>query len=184
MTIEFKICRDPQMLEQYYALREECFRAELGIPDFNGSEEEQDRNGHIFLAIEDGRCIAGARIASTVALRSQVHQLKVERDYCCMWERLVFHPTMRKIQLMRDFCARLVKASRNAGYHHAMILSSLRNARFYRQCHTAIGVAFQIHRQIPHCTQGTFAGLEHYLSVATLGNAEPTSIQVPIRALG
>lgn len=184
MAIEFKVTRDPHLLDQYFKLRQECFRKELGITDFDGSEDEQDRNGQIFLAIEDGNCIAGARISSSVALKSQVQQLKMERDSCCMWERFAFHPAMRKIQIMYDFCTRLVEASRDAGYHHAMVLSSLKNARFYRRCHTAMGIAFHIHRQVPHCAEGTFAGLEHYLSVATLRSVDALALPAPIRAHG
>ncbi len=57
------------------------------------------------------------------------------------------------------------------GYHYALVLSFLRNARFYRQCHSALGVGFQIHRQVPDCAQGAFEGLEHYLSVSHLTEA-------------
>ena len=60
MSIEFKLSRDPHLLQQYYDLREQCYREELGIPDFDGSEELDDQRGHILLAIENGRCIGGA----------------------------------------------------------------------------------------------------------------------------
>ena len=53
MPIEFKLTQDPHLLGQYYALREQCFREELGLPDFDGSEEECDRKGQILLAIQD-----------------------------------------------------------------------------------------------------------------------------------
>ena len=43
--IKYEVTRDPRLLEQYYDLREECFRKELSIPDFDGAEEEQDRQG-------------------------------------------------------------------------------------------------------------------------------------------
>jgi N-acyl-L-homoserine lactone synthetase len=173
MSIEFKLTRDPGLLEQYYTLREQCFREELGIPDFDGSEEYDDRQGQILVAVQDGRCIGGARISPTVTLRSQVKQLELNERACCMWERLVFDPAARTLQLLRDFCARLIQFSQQIGYHHAMLVSSLRNARFYRQCHSAVGVEFNIHRHVPHSAKGAFAGLEHYLSVAHLQEAQP-----------
>lgn len=168
MSIEFKISRDPQLLSQYYALREHYFREELGIPDFDGSEDEMDRQGQIFLAIQDGRVVGGARISAQLPAQGYHHELDLIPENCCMWERFFLDKTVRTLQLFRDFCVHLVRATRMLGYRHAMMLSSLRNARFYRQCHTAMGIGFQIHRNVQDCAQGTFAGLEHYLSVSRL----------------
>jgi len=186
MPIEFKLTQDTHLLKQYYALREQCFREELGLPDFDGSEEASDRKGHIVLALQDGQCIAGARISPTVSLKSQVQQLDLTEGASCMWERFVFDPAVRSVQLIREFTAYLIEVSREIGYHYAMVLSSLRNARFYRQCHSALGVDFKIHRHVPHSAQGAFAGLEHYLSVAQLRKAQPLRIaaypRVPFRS--
>ena len=176
MSIEFKLTRDPGLLQQYYTLREQCFRKELGLPNFDGSEEVHDRQGQILLAVQDGRCIAGVRISPTVLLQSQIQQLDLNPDSCCMWERFVFDPAARSLQLMRKFLDYLITVSRETGYHHAMVLSSLRNARFYRRCHTALGVGFQIHRHVPHSAKGAFAGLEHYLSVSHLRDAQALKI--------
>jgi hypothetical protein len=186
MPIEFKLTQDPHLLEQYYALREQCFREELGLPDFDGSEEKEDRHGRILLAVQNGRCIGGARISPTVSLQSQIKQLELTQGACCMWERFVFDPAVRTVQMIRDFCGHLIQYSREIGYHHAMVLSSLRNARFYRQCHSALGVGFKIHRHVPHSAKGSFAGLEHYLSVAHLQEAQPLTVaantQLPFRS--
>ncbi len=186
MPIEFKLTQDPHLLEQYYALREQCFREELGLPDFDGSEEESDRKGHILLALQDGQCIAGARISPTVSLKSQIQQLDLTEGACCMWERFVFDPAVRTVQMIRDFFTHLVAVTKKAGFHHAMVLSSLINARFYRKFSSPLGVDFKIHRQVPHSAQGAFAGLEHYLSVAQLRKAQPLRIaaypRVPFRS--
>lgn len=180
MSVEFKVTRDPRLLEQYYTLREECFREELGLPDFDGSEQEEDRKGHVLLAIKDGRCVAGIRISPTVMLQSQIHQLGLTRETCCTWERFVFAPSIRSVQLIRRFLHFMITTSREAGYHHAMVLSSLKNARFYRQCHSALGIDFNIHRHVPHCAEGAFAGLEHYLSVSSLIDADCTALRASI----
>jgi hypothetical protein len=186
MSIEFKLTRDPRLLAQYYALREQCFRAELGLADFDGSEESHDRQGHIVLAIQDGRCIGGARITPNIQLQSQVKQLELKPDACCMWERFVFDPAVRTVQLIRDFFTHLVAITKEVGFQHAMILSSLINARFYRKFSTPLGVEYKIHRHVPHSAKGAFAGLEHYLSVAHLQNAQPLGIaanpQLPWRS--
>ena len=166
--LEFKITRDSDVLNQYYQLREACYRSELGLPDFDGSEEEQDRRSQIMVALQNGRVVGGVRISSHVTLASQVDQLGLNKELCCMWERFAIDPVMRTLDTFREFSTSLVEASRKSGYRNAMVLSSLPNARFYRRCHSALGVKFQIHRHVPHCAQGAFSGLEHYLSVAHL----------------
>ncbi len=178
MSIEFTLNGDAEQLEQYYSLRERCFRDDLGLARFDGSEEEEDRSGQILLALQDGTCVGGIRISPEAALPSQVDLLKLDRDKCCMWERFVIDPRVRTVQFFAGFCANLAATTRDIGYHHAMILSSLRNARFYRRCHSALGVEFRILRQVPHCAQGEFAGLEHFLSVAHL--PEEQALQVAV----
>jgi hypothetical protein len=166
LSIEFRVSHESDLQGQYYSLRERCFRLELGLPDFDGSEEPQDRQGIILLALKNGECVGGARISPHITLVSQVELLNLKEDSCCMWERFVIDPTVRTVYLVREFVAHLISVSRDHGFQNAMVLSSLRNARFYRRCHTALGVPYQIHRPVPHLAQGAFAGLEHYLSVS------------------
>jgi hypothetical protein len=176
MPIEFELCQDPQLLEQYYQLRERCFRQELKITDFDGSEDARDREGQILIARIGDRCVGGARIVPGSPLQYQVEDLAHAMDTCCMWERFVLDPAMRTVQLFRDFCAVLIEASRSFGYEFALVLSSLRNARFYRQYHSALGMEFQILGQVSDTAQGAFEGLEHYLSVSKLSNAASMKI--------
>ncbi len=170
MSVAFELSRDPYFLAQYYELRERCFRKELGIPHFDGSEDDRDRQGAILLALEGDRCLGGVRIATSLDMDGDIGDLDLAPDGCCMWERLVIDPSIRDrtLQLRRDFCRRLIGASRRCGYQHALVLSSLRNARFYRQCHSAMGIDFRIHRQLNNCARGAFASIEHCLSVAHL----------------
>jgi hypothetical protein len=172
LSVVYELCEDTRLLDQYYQLREKSYRRELGIPDFDGSEEPLDREGKIVLAIENGRCIGGARISPRVTVVRQAGELGLAPNACCMWERFVLDPTLRTVQMARDFLAHLIEASRDSGYNHALVLSSRINARFYRQCHSALGVGFQIHKAVPDCATGAFAGLEHYLSIAELRDAQ------------
>ncbi|MEZ5571793.1 MAG: hypothetical protein R3E64_07185 [Halioglobus sp.] len=178
MSIEFKVSKDSKLLGQYYELRERCFQRDLGLKDFDGSEEELDRQGRILLAVEKGSCVGGVRISPHITLVSQLDQLGLDEDSCCMWERFAIDPAVRTVYLVREFVAHLIKASRDHGYENAMVLSSLRNARFYRRCHTALGIPYQIHRPVPHLAQGVFAGLEHYLSISRLESQPPLRMAV------
>ena len=178
LSIEFKVSHEPDLLRQYYSLRERCFRQELGLPDFDGSEEQQDRQGIILLALKNGHCVGGARISPRITLLSLLELLDLEEETCCMWERFVIDPAVRTVYFVREFVAQLIEVSREHGFQNAMVLSSLRNARFYRRCHTALGVAYQIHRPVPHLAQGAFAGLEHYLSVSHLDDQRALRLAV------
>jgi hypothetical protein len=178
LSLEFKVSHESNLLGQYYSLRERCFRQELGLPDFDGSEEQQDREGIILLALENGRCVGGARISPHITLVSLLELLDLDEATCCMWERFVIDPAVRTVFFVREFVSRLIDVSRDNGFQNAMVLSSLRNARFYRRCHTALGVAYQIHRPVPHLAQGAFAGLEHYLSVSHLEYRLPLRMAV------
>lgn len=166
--IEFEVSRDPKLLGQYYALRERCFRQELGLTNFDGSEETNDRRGQILIAHQHGHCIGGVRISPELQLQEPLAELELLETACCMWERFVVEPAIRSINFTREFIAQLIDFSNLLGYHHALVLSSMRNARFYRACHTALGVPFEIHRTVPECAKGEFARLEHYLSVSYL----------------
>lgn len=176
MSITFELCRDGRLLEQYYDLREKCFRKELSLPDFDGGEDERDLQGQIVIVCQDDRCVGGARISNSAPLDDQLRELAVNPGTSCMWERFVVDPSVRSLQLIRDFVGHLIEYSLKAGYHYAAVLSSLRNARFYRQCHSALGVDFQIHDHVPDFPKGAFAGLEHYLSVSYLRGSQTMKI--------
>ncbi len=60
--VDVQISKDPALLQQYYDLREASYRAEWNFANYNGQENEWDRNGKIFLAIFDGKVVAGARL--------------------------------------------------------------------------------------------------------------------------
>jgi hypothetical protein len=178
VSIEFIVTTKHHLLEQYYALRERCFRQELGLPQFNGAEEESDRKGNILVAIKDGQVISGVRISGHISFPSQIESLELNSETSCMWERLVIAPSCRDAKFVSNFATQIAVTARNLGYQHAMVLSSLCNARFYRRCLSTMGFGYEIHRHVPHCAEGSFAGLEHYLSVAYLQNEQPMRLAV------
>tara|TARA_R110002110_G_scaffold91264_1_gene237360 strand:+ start:10529 stop:11068 length:540 start_codon:yes stop_codon:yes gene_type:complete len=169
LPIKFELSNDARLRRQYFQLRQACFRRELNIPEFDGSEDQHDQRGLLFLGHRDGQCIGGIRISSPqLCTLGPATELGIDAHQCCMWERFVLSPAVRNPDIFRDFCAALAATSTEQGYDHALVLSSRRNARFYRQCHSALGIGFEILGQVQECAQGEFAQLEHYLSVAYL----------------
>lgn len=175
MQVVFEFTRDPDLLQQYYALRQHCYRKELKLDDFDGSEEPADLEGHIFIARYQRQCLGGARVISShldashgTSLQGLLPELGLSEQPFCFWERLSLSQTLRAHQLQKEFCAHLVNASFDLGYRYAFMVSSVRNARFYRLCHSMLEITYQIFNQIKCTPQGVFSQLEHVLSAAHL----------------
>ena len=59
--ITYEFTANNELLEQYFAIREECLRKEWGLVDYSGARDKNDLDGHILVAIKDNVCIGGAR---------------------------------------------------------------------------------------------------------------------------
>lgn len=177
MQISYELTKDPKLLEEYYQVRGRCYQQELKLSSFDGSEEPADRYGDIFVAKDDRGCLGGARIVgsenglfSNLSFADLMEQLNLLPGQCCIWERLAVSHTFRESQRQPEFCDYLIQTSRALGYDYAFMVSSVRNARFYRLCHSTLNIPFQICHQIECAPTGNFAQLEHVLSVAHLRN--------------
>lgn len=175
MQISYGITKDPQLLGEYYQVREHCYQQELQLPSFDGSEEPADRNGSIFVAKNNRQCLGGARIvggtkelASQLLLVDLMAELDLDPGACCIWERLAVSQAYRENISQPEFCGHLINTSRSLGYDYAFMVSSVRNARFYRLCHSALDIPFKIFHHVECVPSGPFAQLEHVLSVAYL----------------
>ena len=176
MQVVYEFTKDPQLLEQYYLLREQCYREELKLSDFNGAEEAADRDGQILIARDGDICLGGARItcgasddSTNLSLTELMPELGLKHGSFCMWERLSLSKELREYNRQKEFCAHLINASWTLGYDYAFMVSSIRNARFYRLCHSVLDVTYRIFNQVKCTPKGAFSHLEHVLSAAHLG---------------
>ena len=179
MKIHFELSPDPKLLEQYYDLRGRCYRDELKLAGFDGGEEPRDRHSHILIAHRNRKCLGGIRITRVIHIVDKLPTLPVPLDRCCVWERGALHPEYRSPDLALGFCENLLDASRELGFVHAAALSSLRNARFYRKCHSILGVECCIQQKLKRPPDLGFAGLEHYISIT---NLQPEAAPVKLAA--
>ncbi|MBN7798682.1 hypothetical protein [Parahaliea mediterranea] len=187
MDYSFVVARDTQLLDKYYRLREACFREELGIPGFNGGEDDFDRAGTVLLAVErGGRVLAGARIygnhpgqgrrlpveCSQFRLRNFFPTLDLANEAYCHWGRLVIDPDVRCKVFARSFLRRLLDCTETLGYRYAFIVTDRRRSRYYRQMHRSIGYDYRIcNAEIPS-SESDFGGLEHLVSYAVLPSGD------------
>jgi len=56
------ITQDPDLLKQYYDMRHEAYRDENGWKEYDGSESELDRKGHIIVALKGDKVVGGCRV--------------------------------------------------------------------------------------------------------------------------
>ncbi len=171
-----------EWLGEYYRIREECFRRELGIRAFNGSEDCYDRSGYILIARIGGRCIGGARITGSSS--TDLGQLPMERNGFmvlrefpqiahsgsgyCQWTRLALLPEFRTTETLRNLTEAMINAARSLGYSYAFIISGLNRSRLYRRLYNSVGYRFDILKDFKIPEESGFSGLEHLLSVGYL----------------
>jgi len=60
LTYEFT--KEPALLQQYYLIRERCYKEVWGLKIFSGAEDEHDRKGHILVVRQKNRVIGGGRL--------------------------------------------------------------------------------------------------------------------------
>ena len=60
--ITFEFSTEKFLLNQYYELREKCYRNDLMLPNFSGEPDIYDSTGNIFIARKDDVVIGGARM--------------------------------------------------------------------------------------------------------------------------
>jgi hypothetical protein len=180
MSIRFEISKEPHLLAQYYRIREACFRQQLGIDSFDGSEDEDDRAGHILIARDGDRCIGGARISgttptdpaqlpmecSTFILEEHFPELGQQTLSYCQWTRLALLPEYRTTEVLRAQCLALIKCSADLNYSYAFNVAGTARARLYRRLHKNLGYDYEICDHIDIPAEREFADLEHLLSVA------------------
>lgn len=185
MSITFEFTKCESMLEQYYWLREECFRRELGVQDFNGAEDEHDQNGKILIVRDGQTCVGGVRITGCslfgqslmpleqhgLDISQLLPQLSLPLAPYCQWERLVLRPEYRGIDMLKGVCKALIRGCASLGYHYAFNVTGIKRARLYKRIHSALGFDYKIYNKLDMPVEKDFSHLEHLLSIAHIPEA-------------
>jgi len=161
-TITYEYTTDPKLLEQYYKVREQCYREDLHLDDFSGEEDEYDRTGHIIVARKGDVVIGGARLViSTPKNRIklpleeegfQVQELfpdmNLENVGYCEFTRFVVLPEYRKGEACTEISRMLVNQAVKEGCLYQFCISPLLQSRNYRAVGKNIGVLHVIRKDI------------------------------------
>lgn len=179
MTLKHELTKDPALLEQYYRIRETCFRRELGIADFDGSEDARDRRSQILIARDGKRCIGGTRITGhhpgslhPVPLQEEgfdlvaaLPGLRLAQTAFCQWGRLALDPEYRTTRVLRQYCNAMIDASRTLGFTYSLVVTDINRARLYKRLFSVLGYRYDIVRDVRIPAEAGFDGLPHLLGV-------------------
>lgn len=186
MSITFEFSKQESLLKQYYKLREECFRNELGLEAFDGTEDKYDQNGKILIVRDGQTCVGGVRITGCslfgrslmpleqkgLNISEMLPQLSLSLVPYCQWERLVLRPEYRGIDMLRGICKALIRGCASLGYHYAFNVTGIKRARLYKRVHSNLGFDYEIYNKLEMPVENDFSHLEHLLSIAYIPESE------------
>ena len=169
-------------LEQYYQIRQDCFRQELGIRTFDGSEDNFDRNGYLLVALDQGRCIGGVRLSvsrpdAPVLLPLEINGFMLQElfpeivrngESYSQWTRLALLPEYRTPQILHQIALMLIWHAKSLDCSYSFNVAGMNRARLYQRLHRIQGFHYEILRDLKIPEEGSFMGLEHLLSVGYL----------------
>jgi len=197
MSLQFEITTDRQLLKQYFLIRERCFREELGLSGFDGSEDGWDRRSSILVAREGATVVGGMRITGRhphlpqllpiedegLTLQQVLPQLELSHHAYCQWSRLAILPDYRTTGTLRQFCAEMIDTSRELGYAFSFLVAGMNRSRLYKRLYSVLGYGYEILDGVKIPIEEGFNGLPHLLSVGYLdpdqARATPANLILP-----
>ncbi|OMH38015.1 hypothetical protein [Motiliproteus sp. MSK22-1] len=195
MSISFEFSKEPALLEQYYNIREECFRRELGIQSFDGGENDFDRWGRILIVRDGDRCIGGARLSGSTPYSPGLlplenngfmvlkvfSKLALEGKSYCQWTRLALLPEYRSMENLQALALSMIQNARACGYSYAFSVAGSNRSRLYRKIYKVLDYDYEIRTDLSVPAEQGFMGLEHLLSIGYL--EEPISAKKSLESL-
>lgn len=192
---QYAISQRKNWLEQYYQIRQTCFRQELGVRTFDGSEDDFDRNGYLLIAHDQERCVGGIRLSVSTPETPQLLPLEMNgfmlqelfpeiarnRESYSQWTRLALLPEYRTPEILQKMALMLIWQAKRLGCSYSFNVAGMNRARLYQRLHRVQGFHYEILRDLKIPAEGSFRGLEHLLSVGYLKS--PTSQQLLSRQL-
>ncbi|RDE24343.1 hypothetical protein DV711_01765 [Motiliproteus coralliicola] len=191
MSIHFQLATEPAKRLQYFNIRQFCFRNDLGLYSFDGSEDQYDREGEILLIMEGNQCIGGARLSGSldpVPLPLEHEGLNIQQLFpnisgtdtpYCQWTRLAVHPSKRTPQLMAETAKTMLEIALVKGYQYSFCVSGRSQARLYKRLYNNLGYDYRIMEQIEVPEEPGFKGLPHLLSICDLTSASEQQLDIP-----
>lgn len=188
MQLQFTLAPTDRQKNDYFRIRETCFRDDLQLAGFDGREDAWDRCSHLLVALDGNRCIGGVRISGSVAVKdegqptipleahgAQVPQLLPELATgggpYCQPTRLAIVRDYRQPRVLNAFTTAIATQSAALGFSHCIAVAGMARSRFYRRIFHACGYGYRIYDNLAVPAEPGFTDLPHILSVGFLAPA-------------
>ena len=181
--ITIQLTKDPELLQQYYDLREKLYREDSGYKSYSGAENYYDKNGRIFLAIYNKSVVAGARLVVSSDVDCLPHEnLEENFTYKEISHNLnvnidgVLYSEISALAIDRDFrgnlidglFATVVEHCRSNNIKYIFGISNMKCNRDYKIAFLKIGIECVIADKIVAPRKSEFNNIDSYPIVAKI----------------
>ena len=169
-------------LEQYYQIRQECFRRDLGIKSFDGAEDKFDRSGYLLIALDRQQCIGGVRLSISTPesplllpleingfmLQERFPDIARNKESYSQWTRLALKLEYRASEVLHRMALVMIQQTKRLQCSYSFNVAGMNRARLYQRLHRLQGFNYEILKGVNIPAEGNLVGLEHLLSVGYL----------------
>lgn len=141
--IELVFTKDPTLLEQYYKLREDTYRTELGFEKYDGSENDFDRRGEIMIATQNNNVVAGARLDLSSANKNMYNDYP---EHGFVYRDIIkkFDPTFSDDDIYSEICGLVLGKFVKNSYFFPRFFNSLVKQASSNNCRYVVGIAYPV----------------------------------------
>lgn len=158
----YEYTADKDLLDQYYQLREDCYKQEWGLSVFSGVEDEHDKQGHILIVREGDKVIGGGRVVfrynfstlklpmetDTFLLHEMLPEIGVGSKLIGEIGRIAVLPEYRGHKLA-DIGFYLLAKSQLCGCHYLTTVAPVKQAVRYTRIADKFGIKISTMESIP-----------------------------------
>jgi len=145
---KFLFTKDPTLLNKYYEIRANCYRAvEDGPSDFSYEADELDRLSDILVVIQNGYVIGGARLVASTPenpiklpveqdnfrMKNVFPEYNLQDKTICEFGRIAIAKEFRSFSILEGLCEHLIKKAIDKGYHYQFSMAPKAQTRCYRR---------------------------------------------------
>lgn len=194
---EFKMVftHEPSLKNQYYEIREKCYRAVEGGPsNFSGAEDCYDPISDTLIILNKEKVIGGARIIGSFKehhiklpieeenfyLREIFTEYHLKKNNYCEFSRLAILPEFRSLELLKLILKTLSQKSISRNYKYLFSMAPLVQVRCYRRAFKSLNFPYPyiIHNNIdiPNKSELEVGNLKMYLASMQFASIEKNTI--------
>jgi len=155
--VVFEVTENPLLLKQYYHLREDVYREDLGLQDFCGEEDHYDLEGDIVIGRMGDNVIGGGRINYSApekrsllvleedefTMQAVFPQFDLSEKIYCEFSRLIIKREYRRGGKLLDLLLKkMLIHVQNQGVEFLFTVSPVRQAALYRSVFYKMGLVY------------------------------------------